>query len=261
MLTKTTKVAAKIGTVLAFAAPFVVAAIQPAAAQVPPPTTWTGFYIGADFGAALASNNATWVPEPEPPTAFGVRVQSQDNTGGGLFGGVHAGYMWQVAPRWVGGGELDWAWSGAKGAFTQDWIALAGNVEPNSFTTMGSRLNWISSARGRIGYLVMPDFMVYGTGGLAFGSLDYHALNTNGTDYTTRLSTSRVQLGFAAGIGAEWAITRNWHARAEYLFYQLEGGPDRQVFSPGTFATTYPSRYSWGATNVSAARIGVSYKF
>lgn len=244
------------------AAMFIAIGVAPSAsAQPPTPMTWTGFYVGADFGAALASNNATWVPEPQPPAAFGVRVQSQDNTGGNIFGGVHAGYMWQFAPRWIGGAEVDWDWSGAKGTFTQDWIALGGGAEPNSFTTMGSRLNWVSSARGRIGYLVMPDLAIFGTGGLAVGSLDYHALNTNGADYTTRLSTSRIQLGFAAGIGAEWAITDHWHARAEYLFYQLEGGPDRQVFSPGTFATTFPSRYSWSATNINAARVGVSYKF
>lgn len=250
---------AKIGGLAAAAALVAVTTLSPASAQTP--VNWTGFYLGADFGAALASNKATWVPEPAPPTPFGVDIQSHTNTGGNIFGGAHAGYMWQFAPRWIGGAEVDWAWSGATGSFNDPWTLGGVSTGPGEFTVMRSRLDWLSSARARVGYLVMPNLAIYGTGGLAVGSLDYHANNTNGASYATALSTSRIQLGFAAGIGAEWAIAAHWRLRAEYLFYQLQGGPNRLLFSLPSYPTTYPSRYSWSATDVSAARIGVSYKF
>ena len=38
---------------------------------LPPPPTWTGFYVGGDAGAAWLSTPATWNPLPDPAT-FGV---------------------------------------------------------------------------------------------------------------------------------------------------------------------------------------------
>ena len=48
---------------------------------------------------------------------------------------------------------------------------------PGSFTTMGSTLDWVSSLRARLGYLVLPNLMAYGTVGGAWGKIDYTASN------------------------------------------------------------------------------------
>jgi hypothetical protein len=45
-------------------------------------------------------------------------------------------------------------------------------VVTGSFTIMGSSLDWVSSLRARLGYLVLPNLMAFGTVGGAWGEID-----------------------------------------------------------------------------------------
>ena len=87
-----------------------------------------------------------------------------------FVGGVHGGYNWQFANSWVAGIEADWSWTGANVSATTPWIFFASNnlVGPGFQTTLNSKLNWLATARGRIGYLVTPQALVYVTGGAAW---------------------------------------------------------------------------------------------
>jgi outer membrane immunogenic protein len=224
-----------------------------------PAISWTGFYIGGDVGGAWTTNTGTWTPFPSP-AAFGVNIISGSNGGSGVTGGFHAGYNYQFAPTWVAGLEGDWSWAKARGSYTQLWTSSGVVVPlPGSFTTMSSRLDWMSSLRGRVGYLVTPALMAYATGGVAWARIDYAANNSNLVTYTTSAAASSTQTGFVVGGGLEWAMTHNWLVRAEYLYYSFNGAPSLVgtfVLSPG-----FPSGYSWSSTNVSVARAGLSYKF
>jgi outer membrane immunogenic protein len=132
---------------------------------------------------------------------------------------------------------------------------------PGTFTTMGSTLDWVSSLRARLGYLVMPNLMVYGTVGGAWGKIDYTASNFAPAvpPYATSVAFSNTQGGWVAGGGLEWMLTNNWLLRGEYLYYSLNSSPS-VVVSPG-ISGALPSGYSWSSTNVSVARAGLSYKF
>ena len=103
---------------------------------------------------------------------------------------------------------------------------------------MSSRLDWISSLRARLGYLILPNLMAYGTVGGAFS-------NTQG--------------GWVAGGGLEWMIINNWLLRGEFLYYSLNDSPS-VVVTPVTHSAL-PSGYSWSNTNVSVVRAALSYKF
>ena len=223
---------------------------------------WTGPYAGGDFGGAWTTNTATWIPLPAP-RFFGVNVISGGNGGDAIVGGVHAGYDAQAAQTWVMGIEGDWMATGAHGAFTQAWSAappffFPGPI-PGTFTTMSSRLDWVSSLRGRLGYLARSDTLVYATGGAAVAEIAYAANNFNGATYATSAEMSDLQVGFTVGGGVELALNKNWTLRAEYLYYRFNGAPDLIGRSPNF--PGFPSSYSWSNTGLSVVRGGVSYKF
>jgi outer membrane immunogenic protein len=156
-----------------------------APAFVPPPYTWTGFYVGVNGGGGLG--RSTW------DTAGGYNM-----TGGGVGG--TAGYNYQYGYA-VFGVEGDIDWSGIRGSTT-----TAGC--PAGCTTSDS---WLSTVRGRVGYAA-GRFMPYITGGGAFGNIN--ASTPGGGGSTTNA-------GWTLGAGLEFAIAGNWTAKAEYLFVDL----------------------------------------
>ena len=80
--------------------------------------------------------------------------------------GFQAGHNWQVK-NWVGGLEIDLSASGIKGSATSvltDGIDTEIETDTDKFKLLGS-------ARARLGYLVWPNVLFYGTGGLGWTQL------------------------------------------------------------------------------------------
>jgi outer membrane immunogenic protein len=228
---------------------------------VVPYHTWNGFYIGANIGGAWSNNDALWSPLPAS-AAFGVFPIAGNTGGSSAIGGFQVGYNWQFAPTWVVGLEGDWSWANAGGSFDQPWVFNpGGGAVPGSFTSMSSRLDWISSLRARLGYLILPNLMAYGTVGGAWGKIDYAASNfaPGAVPYGTGVAFSNTQGGWVAGGGLEWMIINNWLLRGEFLYYSLNNSPS-VVVTPVTHGAL-PSGYSWSNTNVSVVRAALSYKF
>jgi outer membrane immunogenic protein len=226
-----------------------------------PVFSWTGFYVGANVGGAWTSNNALWTPLPSS-AAFGIFPIAGDTGGSSVIGGFQAGYNWQFAPTWVVGIEGDWAWAKAGGNINAPWVTNpGGGVVGGSYTSMSSTLDWVSSLRARLGYLVLPNLMAYGTVGGAWGKIDYAASNFAPAvpAYATSTAFSNTQGGWVAGGGLEWMISPHWLLRGEYLYYSLNGAPS--VVAPAGNYPGSPSGYSWSNTNVSVARAALSYKF
>ncbi len=232
------------------------------AAPIPPPSptapspTWTGAYIGGDIGGAWVSNTGTW---NKPPLTEIYAVTGPDG-GRGLLGGVHIGYNWQFAPTWVTGLEGDWSWTKAGGTTSHWWVpTVPGFIFPGSFSLTSSTLRWISSLRGRVGYLVTPNILAYATGGVAWARFDTTGFSTNTGADTNSLLFSDTRIGFVAGAGLEWAMTTHWLVRTEYLFYHFNPSPT--VTDLIAAFPLEPSSYAWSSTSVSVARAGLSYKF
>jgi outer membrane immunogenic protein len=112
----------------------------------------------------------------------------------GFEGGAQAGYNWQTGP-WVFGIEGDIQGTGASDTFA-----------PWKFSNP-----WFGTVRGRAGY-ALNNVLFYGTGGLAFGEL---------TGQTFGLSESHTNAGWTLGVGAEVGLARNWSAKVEYLYVNL----------------------------------------
>jgi outer membrane immunogenic protein len=66
--------------------------------------------------------------------------------------------------------------------------------------------------RGRLGYLITPQWLLYGTGGALFGSAFYSA-----EDSSPKGSDTVYKFGWTAGGGVEYALTNMISLKAEYL--------------------------------------------
>src|SRR6516162_7468712 len=101
-----------VGTVAAQAADLPTRKEAPAPVFVPPPFTWTGFYVGLNAGAVWGSHSAdtTLFTDGFPLGTFNLNnVFPFGGFGGGntgFIGGGQAGYNWQWG-SWVFGVETD----------------------------------------------------------------------------------------------------------------------------------------------------------
>ena len=226
---------------------------------------WTGGYIGGVLGGLWGKNNVTWNPLPSPED-FAANTIIGKNKRSGFVGGILAGYNYQFLPTWLAGVEADWSWTNAKGKLASSpWVNGSSIDAPSSFTDMASTLNWIPSIRGRLGYLISPKLMVYGSAGAAWANLNYAANNSNDFSdanlYITRTHFSKTSLGYTVGGGLEWVIIQHFLLRAEYLYYQLSSAQSVVAQDITGNWPTFPSNYVWGNTSVNTVRVGLVYKF
>ena len=183
---------------------------------------WSGLYIGAHAGYFFGGANLGFLP---PAAAGGLDVDTD-----GFAGGGQVGYNWQI-DRFVVGGEADISWADLEGS-----QAIPGG-------TVSTRADWLSTVRARAG-IAFDRVMIYGTGGVAFTSMETAVAGPLGF-----ASDKNSLTGWAAGGGVEWAITDDLSLKGEYLYvdfgdepYALGGAP-----VPGDLDGSY-------------VRIGLNYK-
>jgi outer membrane immunogenic protein len=219
----------------AFAADLPVRPVYKAAPPPPPVYGWTGFYFGANIGYSWGSLNNTFIV----PGA-GTFTESQRLNG--VVGGFQWGYNWQIG-NWVLGTESDFMFSGERGSTTYCLVPCV---------TASHRLPWESTVRTRLGVLMTPNILLYGTAGVAFGELrsDY-AVVGGGT-----LGTRETRAGWTAGGGIEGMVAPNWTLRAEALYIDLGNQRTTLTTPAGVTVFTLDRR-----VNDTIARVAASYKF
>lgn len=214
---------------------------KPPVVASPPAFTWTGFYLGFNYGYAWrGSSDIAMGSAPLFNTAAGIwtapsALGATGLTGAGLngfFGGVQAGYNLQFADRWVAGLEADLQGGGIRGGGGFGSIiptTLPGFAVTTS-STMHRGLQHLGTVRARLGYTVQPDLLAYLTAGLVFGGTSTTAtinqvLNPSAlASAGARADRFEERFGFAVGAGAEMAIAPNLSIKFEYLYYGL-GSP------------------------------------
>ena len=233
------------------------------APPAPPPVVqnWTGFYIGGHIGGGVTDGDlrADYL-SPGPPIVFGVNPTVAHASASGVLGGVQGGFNWQFAPNWVGGVEGDFSWTRMDSTFTTFGTYTSGFPNTTQPTTWMRDLNWLASARARLGFLATPSLLLYGTGGGAWGNFDYSGSFVNTTPGSNNWLSpfSSTRSGYVVGAGAEWMFAPHWLVRGEYLFYHL-GGTSQLATNPQF--TAFPILFTFGATNINVGRLAVSYKF
>ncbi|MEH2570471.1 outer membrane protein [Bradyrhizobium sp. AZCC 2289] len=225
---------------------------------VSPAYDWSGFYIGVNVGGAWNKGDlrADYLPFP----GFGLAPTLTSSQGSGVIGGVHGGYNWAFASKWVLGVEGDYSAADVNSSIRVIPVSTAGVPDPAQPTSFTRNLKWLASARVRAGYTVVPNVLLYVTGGGAWGGFDYNASFVNTLPGSNNWSNpfSATSSGYVVGGGGEWMLTNNWILRAEYLFYHLSG---KSNLANNPAFPTFPILFSWNATDTHVARVGVSYKF
>jgi outer membrane immunogenic protein len=173
-------------------------------APVAMPSSWTGFYLGAQAGGAFGnSNQINAGPLGFGPTTHGYKIA------GALAGGT-AGYNLQSGP-WVYGLEGDFSWADLQGQ--------ANNVPPFVPTTVvATQEHWLGTGRGRLGWTTPTNAMIYVTGGFAVASVE---ATISAVGFPV-LSQTNTRWGGTVGGGAEVMLARGWSAKAEYLYVTLQ---------------------------------------
>lgn len=235
----------------------------PLKAIAPLPFSWTGFYVGANVGGAFDNTDRVVAAGITPLLGIGPDPVTLRNKSDGISAGAQAGYNYEFA---LGNGngvviglETDIAYTDLSSSMPID----SGVVVPGSSVDYHSRLNYLGTIRGRLGY-AYDRFLIYGTGGFAYGSVDHSASLVLGGASLASASVTDTEIGFAYGGGVEYALPANsfFHltdtsavtVRAEYLRYELDH-------------TSASFNLPGAAINIqlhdvgNIARAGVNYKF
>jgi outer membrane immunogenic protein len=244
----------------------------PAPVFVPPPFTWTGFYVGVNAGAAWSmGNRQTTLSVPTFTNNFLVASWPGNlgNSNTGFIGGGQAGYNWQTG-AFVVGVETDF--DGTTLSKTFNFTSspfLATTPFPGDVLSVNAKasLDWLGTTRARFGFVATPDnrLMFYATGGVAYGggSSSFNAFDSQ-NDFFFTGSPSSTRVGWTLGAGVEYAITNNITIKGEYLYYNLGSTSFTSVPTfNGPFANAFPgivaqNKYTFDGSIV---RAGVNYKF
>ena len=245
----------------------------PAPIFVPPPFTWTGFYIGGNAGGiwATGGNASTTVFAPGFPLVATFWPQGNNNNNqSGFIGGGQAGYNWQTG-AFVLGVETDFDGSTLSRSRSIVGPAFADFINPstNDFFTANGKisLDWLGSTRGRVGFVATPDnrLMFYGTGGVAYGggSANLNVYDSLHGFYWTSNSNNATRTGWTVGGGVEYAWTNNIVIGAEYLYFNL--GTKYLNTYPNPVTTAFFGTQIYSSTKINfdgnVVRGRISYKF
>jgi len=183
-----------------------------------PAFSWNGFYGGVNGGYAWWETKGTdingWTTA-FPDIAAPVSLTAK---GDGFTGGGQIGYSFQMN-QIVFGAEADISYLDVSGS------KRFGGIATDNAIVSGD--GYLGTVRGRLGFS-FDRFMVYGTGGLAFGDTGSKWLDDDGT-YTFSLKSGN-QVGWTVGGGLEYAMTDTISLKGEYLYYDL--GSENLSYTP-----------------------------
>ena len=244
MKVKTSVAIIALGTTTAGAADMAVQAPPP---PPPPVFSWTGFYVGANIGAARANNHWT-------DTLF---LTNFNNNNSVFIGGGQIGGNYQIG-SFVIGGEWDFDWAGNNNGGTGVVIPGVGNI----VVTNNNRS--ITTVAARFGYAI-DHWLLYGkVGGGWVGNNNLTVTNvTTGVSLTCGTFTNLTNCGnntggWLVGGGAEWAFAPNWSVKFEYDYLGLG---NRTFLIPAASPFLAGDTFTSNNRNVQMVKVGVNYLF
>ncbi|MBY0260622.1 porin family protein [Methylobacterium sp.] len=258
--------------------------------EAPPPVftpipvfTWTGFYLGTHSSYAFSDRQNIRTTGNDALTRTNVALnrrpqnfRSEQDGIGNVGGGIGYNYQFTPGSGFVVGLNADVTWTDISKRYGYLGPLTPLNPVLRDPATFRQRLDYLGTVQGRLGY-AFDRFLVYGTGGFAYGSVDYRAdffTGTNVLAYSGRYN--EMQTGYAYGGGIEYAIPTDSFLnrfnfigsllgasaitlKAEYLHYDL-GSRNVIVNNVGLPAATgsYTSRFE---TSGNIIKAGFNYKF
>lgn len=197
-------------------------------------TTTTTTATATNTTAVTAAGTPTLAPWAINPSAI---PRSLTPDGAGAVGGAQFGFNYQIGAVVIGA-ETDLSATRLGGA-------KSASANPGTqFTTRSSNeLSMLGTVRVRAG-VVLGDFLIYGTGGYAYGLAEQKgSIMPDNLQTTSAASGSRSGIfhGWALGGGVEYAMAPGMTVRLDYTHYEL--GQKRMLLqdftglAPGQYAT------------------------
>jgi len=199
-----------VGGALLVATPMAVAADL----YTPPPVapeivletfSWQGLYGGVNLGYAFGGSDKVGIHEV--PGGYDGRYGKLDMSG--IFGGGQIGGNLQFG-SFVIGLEAD-----IQAADIDDKVS-AGDPAYRVAATKSS-VDWYGTLRPRVG-VAFDRTLVYATGGLAFGGVDYRGATIDGNGNFASFRKDSTRTGYVVGGGVEYALDDAWSVKAEYQY-------------------------------------------
>ena len=208
---------AAIGLAAAADLPYPVKAPPPAPVVVAPPDSWAGFYLGGQVG--YGEDAVRW-HNLGGSAAFSPLDSVTRDRGNGVIGGGQLGYNFQVN-RLVFGVE------GSVSAANFD-RSFASPYFPTD--TWSSKLTWLGTVTGRVGY-GFDSWMPYVKGGFAAGGVD---TTIQSTALGAIAQGSSVHTGWTVGGGVEVKVAPRVSLGLEFMHTELGRKTDITSSSIGT---------------------------
>lgn len=240
----------------------VLAAISaPALAQ-----DWTGSYAGVQLGTVATSDSGVLSLSPFPSggalaTAFSPSAAVPDagffgQAADGNIGGLYYGYDWQNGSMVYG------AVASLYSADIMD--RQQGKSRTPAVYTIERSIDSYGTLAGRIGYLVQPATLLYGTAGLAFGQVDFAYSQPGSAATTTTSGGQDSDLGYTLGFGVENRVTERVSIGVEYSYVNFGGNDFNANLRNGPFSAAAPSTDATGSDedfDFGTVQIKLSYRF
>ena len=228
------------------------------------PMNWTGFSIGASTGATWGTTRQLTAISGNffGFQAFPATVGRTDPHSAGVYAGGQIGADYQFG-QYVIGVAGDIGFANAKGA-----RGCQPRVGDTFFYNCETQVDMLSTATARAGY-AFDRTLIYVKGGAAFADVTERLKDNTGGQPLAFLApianfrsaaVSTDAFGWTLGAGFEYAITRNWTAKAEYLHYELEA---KRGNYPLALAFNFPNNGVAQSARHSGeiVKIGVNYRF
>ena len=240
------------------------ARVAPAPYVAPLPVfTWTGAYFGINAGAAFDNKQEFTTTANRSDGIGNTRFSDSGFTAGGQIG---YNYELQSLGRFGGAGVVFGLEADAMYMDTDKSINVLTNGGTANFR---SGLDFLGTARGRLG-LAFNQFMVYGTGGFAYGNVNsrFRSYGPGGVaNVVDSANQSGFNTGYTYGGGIEYALPTGSFLnffkssavtlKLEYLRYELDSTNLRDT-SVNT-VNLQPGLKVKNEGNI--ARVGLNYKF
>ena len=213
----------------------------------PPPFSWTGFYIGGNFGGQWASQgNITDSLDP------GISFNAGRASNGSFLGGGQVGANYQFNAFVVGvEGDFEWAANHNNNG--------NGVVVPSIGQTIQVTSNnrWLTTLTGRFGFAA-DRLLFYGkAGGAWVGNSNFTVTNAT-TGFAIATSNGSSNTGWTAGAGVEWAFAENWSTKLEYDYVGLS---NNSYTVPATSSILPNDVFTASNHNIQMLTVGVNVIF
>ena len=220
---------------------------------------WTGLYAGVDVG--FGSGDTDWSNIVVPSdTGQNYAPVFSSSSFSGVVGSAHVGYNSRFG-QWIAGVE-----GGITvGDLTGTDVCFGNPSYGDYYADCETKVKWIADFAARIGGSPVDRTFVYVKGGLSIANADFTAKNEmreggGGTPTGGYGTTNDTRAGYLLGVGAEYAVNRNWTLGLEYNYRDF--GTKNTSFTPAPPVDWPNPPFSADTTlKVSTFVARVSYKF